>query len=189
MHWVCVARDLGMVGVLTAAFAGCEKPVAPSLNPALTPPPPRRAEESGGNPTYHLNQAQPKLPAIRLWVGTKSIAAEVCRSITEISTGLMFRPGIGPDEGMLFLFARPHQASFYMKNVGFDIAAAYMDSEGVIQEIVQLKAQDITPVPAKTPNVQFVLETDPGWFQRNGIGPGMSIGTDNGTLKATFKIP
>lgn len=172
-----------------AAIAGCGRPAPPPVSSPSTTPPPRRADDAGGDPNYHLNRAQLKLPAIRLWVGTKSITAEVCRSVTEISTGLMFRPGIGPDEGMLFLFARPHQASFYMKNVGFDIAAAYMDSEGVIQEIVQMKAQDITPVPAKAANIQFVLETDPGWFERNGIGPGMSVGTENGTLKAAFKIP
>ncbi len=189
MHWVYLARDLGLVGVLTATFAGCGRPLTPPPGPASTPPPPQRVEASRENSTSHLDRAQPKLPVVKLWVGTKSIAAEVCRSVTEISTGLMFRPGIGPDEGMLFLFARPHQPAFYMKNVGFDIAVAYMDSDGVIQEIVHLKAQDITPVPAKAANIQFVLETDPGWFQRNGIGPGMSVGTDHGTLKAAFKIP
>ena len=110
------------------------------------------------------------------------------RSLTEIATGLMFRPEIGPDDGMLFVFGRPHRTEFYMKNVQFDIAAAYIDPEGVILEIVQLKKQIETPVPSKADNVQFVLETAPDFFSRNGLGPGTLIRTKRGSLKESFNL-
>ena len=143
---------------------------------------PGKATEDEG-PVYHLSHAQPKLKTTHLRIGATEMDAEICRTITEISTGLMFRPGIGPEEGMIFLFNGPHQPAFYMKNVSFDIDVAYIDPEGVILEIVRLKAQDRTPVAAKSDQVQFVLEAAPEYFTKHNLGPGTLIMTDRGSLK------
>ena len=137
-------------------------------------------------PALHLAYAQPKLPTVKLRLGAHELDAELCRTITQIATGLMFRTGIGPEDGMLFVFAQPHQPAFYMKNVPFDIDVAYLDDEGVITEIVRLKAQDRTPVPAKSDRVQFVLETAPDYFPKHGLAPGTVVVTDRGPLKATL---
>ncbi|MCW5559389.1 MAG: DUF192 domain-containing protein, partial [Verrucomicrobiae bacterium] len=104
----------------------------------------------------------------------------------QIATGLMFRPGIQGDECMLFVFPRPQPVGFYMKNVSFDIDAAYMDSAGVIQQIVRLKKMDETPVPSKSQEIQFVLETAPGWFETNGIGVGTVVKTPRRSLREEF---
>ncbi len=143
---------------------------------------PGKAHEDEG-PVYHLSYAQPKLKTTHLRIGANEMDAEICRTLTEISTGLMFRTGIGPDEGMIFLFNGPHQPAFYMKNVSFDIGVAYIDPEGVILEIVRLKAQDRTPVAAKSDQVQFVLEAAPEYFAKRNLGPGTLIMTDRGSLK------
>ena len=87
---------------------------------------------------------------------------------------------------MLFLFGAPHQPAFYMKNVSFDIDVAYINPEGVILEIVRLKAQDRTPVPAKSDQVQFVLETATDYFTKHNLGPGSLVMTTRGSLKETF---
>jgi len=155
----------------------------PITNSARSTPPAVIAEDG---PVYHLPYAQPKLPTVRLRLGAHEIEAEVCRTLPEIATGLMFRKGIGADEGMLFLFAQPHQPAFYMKNVGFDIDVAYLDAEGVITEVVRLKAMDRTPVPAKADNVQFVLEVAPDFFTQRKLGPGTLVMTPQGSLKDTF---
>lgn len=158
------------------------RPVAPAAttNGAVTS---RREPVVDEGPVLHLAYAQPKLSTVRLRLGAHEMDAEVCRTMTQIATGLMFRPGIGPDDGMLFLFARPHQTAFYMKNVRFDIDAAYIGPDGVILEIVRLKAQDRTPVPAKSDQVQFVLETAPGYFERQKLGPGTLVMTAQGPLQ------
>lgn len=98
----------------------------------------------------------------------------------------MFRQGIGPEEGMLFLFAQPHRPAFYMKNVSFDIDVAYIGPDGVITEIVRLKAQDRTSVPSKSDQVQFVLEVAPDYFTKHNLGPGTLVMTTQGSLKETF---
>lgn len=146
--------------------------VSPAVPPALSDP----------EPVFHLASAQVNLPRVKLWIGQREIAPEVCVTVSQIATGLMHRTGIGPDETMLFVFGSPRERSFYMKNVPFDIDVAYIDSEGVIQEIVRLKANDAQGVPSKSSRIQFVLEAAPEYFTRNGFGPGTLIATERGGL-------
>jgi uncharacterized membrane protein (UPF0127 family) len=41
-------------------------------------------------------------------------------------------------------------------------------------------------VYAATDQIQYVLEVNQGWFNRNGIGVGTVIRTERGTLRDTF---
>lgn len=134
----------------------------------------------------HLDHAQPKLKTLKLWLGDQEIAAEVALTITEISTGMMFRTNMAENEGMLFVFSQPHQASFYMKNTTVPLSVAYIDPEGAILEIHDLKPLDETPVEAKSDQVQYTLEMTQGWFARHRIAPGAVIRTEFGKLGAAF---
>ncbi|MBK9137333.1 MAG: DUF192 domain-containing protein [Verrucomicrobia bacterium] len=136
--------------------------------------------------TLHLPHALPRLPTVRLWLGATEVEAEVCLTVPQVATGLMFRERIGPNEAMLFVFRRPDQRAFYMRNVKFPIAAAYINGEGVIEEIVQLRAGDETSVPSKSANIQFVLETAPDFFERHGLKPGTAVTTAQGRLRETL---
>ena len=162
-----------------APDVGSGAPVAGPGVPAAAPQPP------SDEPVYHLNHAQTNLPRVRLMVGPKQLTAELCTTVTQVATGLMHRGGIGPDDAMFFAFGTRQQRSFYMKNVKFPIAVAYIDAEGVVDEIVQLKAMDVTPVPSKSANIQYVLETAPDWFERHGISKGALVTTVQGPLDAT----
>jgi uncharacterized membrane protein (UPF0127 family) len=144
------------------------------------------AKTNATEPHFHLDHAQPKGPTAKLWIGATEVQAEVCATLQQVATGLMYREGIGPNEAMLFVFGGTDRRSFYMKNVPFDIAAAYIDAEGVVQEIVQLKKQEETPVPSQSDAIQFVLETAPDWFTRNGVGPGTLIRAERGSLREVF---
>lgn len=132
---------------------------------------------------YHLDHAQVGLPKMRLWIGAAEVEAEVCTTLPQVATGLMHRQRIGPDESMLFVFGTGDRRKFYMKNVPFDIAAAYIDTEGMVREVVQLKRFEEHEVPSVNDNIQFVLETAPDWFTRNGIQAGTLIRTDRGSLR------
>ena len=190
------SRFLGWVtfGLTLTLLSGCGSDVnGVPAHAGTNPPSAQLGNSPSGNtnkdvgPVYHLDHAQPKLPTVRLRLGAYELDAEVCQEITQIATGLMFRPGIGPEEGMLFVFNGPYQPAFYMKNVGFDIDVAYIDTEGVITEVVRLKAQDRTPVSAKSDRVQFVLEAAPDYFTKHGLGAGTLIVSARGTLKETFR--
>src|SRR5688572_4967744 len=114
--------------------------------------------------SMHLNHAQPKLQTMKLWLGPKEVVAESALTRVQIETGMMFRKEMGQDEGMLFVFSQPHRTSFYMKNTYIPLSCAYVDSEGAIAEIHDLQPKNETPVPAKSDNIQYVLEMNRGWF-------------------------
>jgi uncharacterized membrane protein (UPF0127 family) len=180
--------------ILLAMFAvilggtGCQKSGMNAAVPAgqtnaLAPTNVVAAEDSS---QPYLNHAQPKLRTVRLWIGAKELTSEVAMTVCEISTGMMFRKEIGDNEGMLFVFGRPHRVSFYMRNTVVPLSAAYIDPKGAILEIRELKPLEEAPVTAGSDQVQFVLETKLGWFEKNGIAPGTIIRTEAGSLADTF---
>jgi uncharacterized protein len=164
---------LGLGLALMLAFgAGCEKDAPQSALAAL-----------GSNlPT----QAQPKLTTLKLWLGPHELTAEIARNERERSAGMMFRTNIAENEAMLFVFPYAAQVSFWMKNVPIPLSCAYLNREGVILEVHELKPHDETPVPSKSREVQYVLETAHGWFDRNQVGAGVLVQTEKGTLRETF---
>lgn len=185
-HSGCM-RSLFLIGLAVAGLlAGCGGPPSQGAATPTNAASAATVKSGAPEPHYHLDQAQPRGPTIPLWVGAAEVPAEVCASLQQIATGLMFRTGIGTNEAMLFVFGGTDRRSFYMKNVPFDIAAAYIDAEGVIREVVQLKKQDETPVPSQSEAIQFVLETEPDWFRRNGVGPGTLIRSERGSLREVF---
>lgn len=149
-------------------------------------PAPKSPAEAAGAPVAHLAQAQTNLPTVRLWLGGIEVDAQVCLTVPQIATGLMFREGIGTNETMLFAFRGADQRGFYMKNVKFPIAVAYIDPEGAIQEIVHLQAFNTNPVYSRGTDIQFVLEAAPDFFQRNGINTGAVVTLPQGRLRDRF---
>jgi hypothetical protein len=164
-------RSFLAASVLIGLVCGCGKPASP--------PPPNFAP---AEPT----QAQPRLPAMKLFVGPAEITAEIATSAREIQTGMMFRTNVVEDEGMLFVFRQPHRAGFWMKNCPEPLSCAYIDPEGVILEILKMEPHDTNSLVAASDNVMFVLETKRGWFDRNNVRTGMVIQTERGPLRQTF---
>ena len=130
--------------------------------------------------------AQPKLQTMKLWLGAEEMAAELALTAVQVRTGMMFRTNMAENAGMLFVFAVPHRASFWMKNCPLPLSAAYIDSEGVILEIRELQPHNTNFVVASSEQVQFVLEANQGWFGRHKVAPGMVIRTERGPLRQTF---
>jgi uncharacterized membrane protein (UPF0127 family) len=136
--------------------------------------------------TLYSDKPLPKLPIVKLWLGKHELATEIAASPQELATGMMYREAIGEDEGMLFILPIPQRASFYMRNTKVHLSCAYIDAEGTILELHDLEPRNEEPVFAKSSNVQFVLETKQGWFERHGVAIGTVIRTENGSLRETF---
>jgi uncharacterized protein len=154
------------------------------MSPEVQPPAAPTREQPG-----YLSHAQPKLPTIQLWLGTNELTAEVARARTELQTGMMFLEKMEENEAMLFVFPYPHQAAFYMKNTLLPLSCAYLDGDGTILEIHSLKPLDETSVVASTDQVQFVVETREGWFDRHHVTTGMVVTTSRGPLLKTLVGP
>ena len=90
------------------------------------------------------------------------------------------------NESMLFDLEVPQRASFWMPNCPLPLSVAYINPEGVIDEIHDLKPYDTNLVYSVSKNIQFALETRQGWFERHGIKAGVALRTERGSLKETF---
>ncbi len=166
------AAVLVLAAVVLTALVGCQRREAPSAG----------ASEVAAR--GYLDHAQPPLPTLRLWLGDQELVTEIARSAVEVQTGMMFRTNIAEHEAMLFVFPGPFRASFYMRNTKVPLSCAYLDPEGTILELHDLKPLDETPVEAASDRVQYVLETAQGWFQRHHVGVGAVVGSQYGVLRA-----
>jgi uncharacterized membrane protein (UPF0127 family) len=134
----------------------------------------------------HSNEPLPPLPSLKLWIGKQVIDAEMAITPRELATGMMHRTNMAENAGMLFRLPFPQRANFYMKNTIVPLSCAYIDSEGTILEIHDLQPRNEQSVPSATENIQYVLETNQGWFERNNIGAGAVVRTDHGSLAEVF---
>ena len=140
------------------------------------------------NPEAPITEAQPRLPSLKLLIGSPPIevTAEMAISQQQITTGLMYRKSLGENEGMLFIFSEPKKAAFYMRNTTVPLTVAYLGSSGVIMELHDLEPLNETPVEAKSDLVRFVLEMPRDWFKKNGITEAQKVRAAKGTLLDVF---
>jgi uncharacterized membrane protein (UPF0127 family) len=131
-------------------------------------------------------QAQPKLPTMKIYLGAETFDAELAISVQEQMTGMMYRTNIQETDAMLFVLPYTQRANFWMKNCPESISAAYINPDGVIEEIHHLEANNTNGVLSARENIRFVLETRDGWFTRHNIGAGTVIRTEKGSLAETF---
>jgi hypothetical protein len=163
-------RLLFLALLLTAA--GCAKPAQTAPVPVADPSLP--------------TQAQPKLQTMKIYVGAEEMLAELALTADQQRTGMMFRTNMAENTAMLFPLAFTQRAAFWMKNCPLSLSAAYIDTEGIIQEIHELQRFNTNSVIASSDNIRFVLEAPQGWFQRHHIGTGVAIATERGPLMQTF---
>lgn len=166
---------LGLAWTLMLA-SGCRQ-AGPASTAASAP---GRQEAEG--PHLYLDHPQPRLPTLKLYLGPAELEAEIARAPREIATGMMHRTTMPEGTGMLFVFARPEPRSFYMRNTLIPLSIAYLSPEGEILEIHKMQPLDETPVDSASDRVQYALEVPQGWFEKNGIRPGMIVSTARGPL-------
>ena len=99
------------------------------------------------------------------------ITVEIARTEDERAQGLMHRKKLPDGEGMIFIFDRDQQLSFWMKNTVLPLSIAFIASDGRIIEIRDMQPLDLNSVKSSR-SVRYALEAPQGWFGRAGIKPG-----------------
>jgi uncharacterized membrane protein (UPF0127 family) len=115
--------------------------------------------------------APQQLPAIKLTAGIHNIQAQVAQTAEQRATGLMFRPAMPTNDGMLFAFEDAGVQCFWMKNTLLPLSAAFIADDGTVVNIEDMKPQTLDSHCSKKP-VRFVLEMNQGWFAKRGIKAG-----------------
>jgi uncharacterized membrane protein (UPF0127 family) len=104
-----------------------------------------------------------------------SVRVEVARTDAERRRGLMFRQQMAQDDGMLFLFERPGQLSFWMRNTYIPLDMIFIDPSLHVLGIVE-NAEPMTETSRFVPgHSQYVLEVNAGFSRRHGLGPGTAV--------------
>jgi len=112
---------------------------------------------------------------LSLRVGDVPITAQLAISNAEKTKGLMYRESLPENGGMLFLYDRQQQVSFWMANTPLPLDLGLFDSNGVLKEIHRLMPYDTTTVSSNSREIRFGLEMEQGWFARNKLYPGVKL--------------
>jgi uncharacterized membrane protein (UPF0127 family) len=106
--------------------------------------------------------------------GAHLFTVQVAATPEQQEHGLMFYRSLGADEGMIFPYDPPQNASFWMKNTLIPLDLIYIRADGTIARIVTAQPLDETPVPAGEP-IALVLEIRGGRAAELGIREGDKV--------------
>ena len=98
-----------------------------------------------------------------------TVKVEVARTDQERQRGLMYRMHMDEDAGMLFLFEKPDQLTFWMHNTYIPLDMLFIEPSMHILGIVE-DAAPRNDSPRSVPGQsQYVLEVNAGFSQRHGV--------------------
>ncbi|HYL89438.1 MAG TPA: DUF192 domain-containing protein [Burkholderiales bacterium] len=115
------------------------------------------------------------LPVVQLNAGMYLIRAEVAADYGSRMTGLMHRPSMQSNAGMLFIFDDNQRECMWMKNTLIPLSVAFIDEHGTVINIEDMAPQTEDSHCALRAS-RYALEMNRGWFAARGIKPGSRIG-------------
>jgi len=108
----------------------------------------------------------------------KVLQVEVMVKDEDRAMGLMFRPSLAPDRGMLFLFEQPEFHGIWMKNCKFPIDILWLDEDRTVVHVADsvppCKA-DPCPVYQPLRRASYVVELNAGQARREKAVVGSSV--------------
>jgi uncharacterized membrane protein (UPF0127 family) len=104
--------------------------------------------------------------------GSHRFTVELAETPAEMQQGLMFRPHLAPDAGMLFDFKEPTLATMWMRNTLIPLDMLFVDRSGRIVNIAERTVPESDAVIAAAAPVRAVIELNGGTAARLGIRPG-----------------
>ena len=102
------------------------------------------------------------------------VEVEIADDYAERQRGLMERTELAENAGMLFVFDREQQLSFWMRNTLIPLSIAYIDADERIIDIQDMQPLDETGHPSAEP-AMYALEVNQGFFDERGVGVGDGV--------------
>jgi len=103
---------------------------------------------------------------------THRFTVDLARTPRQQARGLMYRERLAPDRGMLFLHARPHVATMWMKNTRIPLDMLFIAADGRIVKIAERTVPHSTRAISAGRPVKAVLELRGGTADRLGLSRG-----------------
>lgn len=111
------------------------------------------------------------LPGIPLTIANHELRAEVAYTQQARARGLMFRPVLPENTGMLFIFPKSAYYSMWMRNTMIPLSVAFIDEKGIILNIADMEPYTLTAHYSAGP-AKYALEVNRGWFAHKKIQAG-----------------
>lgn len=143
-----------VIGLLFSVLKHKEKPMA--LAPNFT---------KQGEVTFYSQNGTPII----------TIDVEIADTDEKRELGLMGRPTLEDNQGMLFLFEREHIASFWMKNTILPLDMIFINSYGTIVTIHENTTPFSEQTYTATAPTLYVVEVNAGFVARHSIRVGDRI--------------
>ena len=123
------------------------------------------------------NNPQPRLPEEKLAIVTRDgrrheFRVEMALTPEQQMVGLMFRPSVGPQEGMLFDWGTPRESSMWMRNTLVPLDMLFIAADGRIHRIAERTVPySLAAIDSRGP-VRATLELAAGTAERLGLRVG-----------------
>jgi hypothetical protein len=99
---------------------------------------------------------------------------EVAHTNAARESGLMHRPSLPENQGMLFVFTEPERHSMWMMNTSIPLSVAFLDKDGIILNMSDMMPHTVTP-HRSAGAAKYALEVNLGWFKKRNVKPGSRV--------------
>jgi uncharacterized membrane protein (UPF0127 family) len=126
------------------------------------------------NTTKHIS-----VETRELMVGEAKVMVEVADSEEEMHKGLGDRESMDKNTGMLFIYPETMMPTFWMKGMRFDLDFIWI-RDGMVVDITEnvaapMSEQQQLPLIRPTETVNWILEVNAGWVEKNEVRVGDGV--------------
>jgi len=125
---------------------------------------------------------------VTLHLGKATLNTEIAATPAQQERGLMYVSNMPDNDGMIFLLPNVAVATFWMKNTLIPLSIAFIDKNGVILEIHDMKPLDESITRSDSNQIAYALETNLHWFALNGIKPGDKVEPSSNPFSITLRL-
>jgi uncharacterized protein len=111
------------------------------------------------------------LPTVTMKLGSKTFTLEIANDTAEREKGLMRRDSMPADHGMIFVFAGEERLGFYMKNTRIPLDIIFVNANGVVVSVKQMRPYDVSTTYADAP-AKWAIELNQGQAAAAGVKVG-----------------
>ena len=104
-------------------------------------------------------------------IGSKTYTLEIAASTADRNRGLMYRDSMPADHGMIFIFAKPEERDFWMRNTRIPLDILFLDPAGKVVSISRMEPYDEHGTHSRGA-ARFAVELNAGEAQAAARSPG-----------------
>ena len=117
----------------------------------------------------------PFLQSTHATINGTDLDLEIADSPAKIKQGLMFRTDLPENKGMLFVYDKLANHSFWMKNTPLPLDMIFIDQHRKVVGFVE-QATPFSTTSRRINNKScYVIETNGGWVEKNNIKEGQQV--------------